>query len=122
MRNVSNEDLCQVEVVNSYWKFAKEEIEEYRRGDPIKFQPAKILVEAEWHDDLSRNCKAMLFLRLYRRDELIHTYDIFGVFKRDGSQTQKTISETEEISSLAQVGDQFAICGKTGGSDALFKS
>ena len=77
-----------------------------------------IKVQASWQDQGSGAMKSRILLCLMREGRLIATHDIFGVYLRDGTQTERTISEDEEIIKLCRAGDQYfikAIVGDGGG-------
>lgn len=80
-----------VEIVHIAIKFASERIVDFKLGEPIKFKPGSIKIEADWSDSASGAPTAKLFLRLYRGKEIVSTHDLFGVHRRDGSQKSKII-------------------------------
>ena len=57
-----------------------------------------------------------MWLRLYRKREVIHSEDLFGICNRnDPNQRVRNYNQYQPIVNLSQEGDVYKIYGRSGG-------
>jgi hypothetical protein len=82
-----------------------------------------IQVTADWSDHGTGTAYARLGIGLMRDSGSgfveVESFDIFGVYKRDGTQTTKRISHLQHIVNKAVVGDKYILKQIVGSSGSL---